>query len=179
MTRELASLDRCEAMLCYLNALTWASGGVSEAFAAEIASAMSRGVPLLLVHEMPGEGQEARNGVPFGTFFASDATPVPLIKAGIYATIAVALKGGAWREASQVLMTQALGMPPRRGDIKEIRLWPSSLSSLRQEPPPPSPLARLPTACNDMLGQAVPGGKSVSDPDWAPDSCSGVSILSA
>ena len=91
---------------------------------------MSRGIAVTLMHEMPGLGGQAeRDGVAFATFFASDATPIPLLKAGIYATIAVALKGGAWREASQVLATQALAVPPRRGPRKEVTF----LASVRND----------------------------------------------
>ena len=54
------------------------------------------------------------------TVFASDTTPVALLKAGIYATIAVALKGGTWREASMVLMAHTLAMKPSRSAAKEV-----------------------------------------------------------
>ena len=102
----------------------------SQALAEDLATAMSRGISLTLMHEMPGIGGQAeRHGVAFATFFASDATPLPLLKAGIYATIAVALKGGAWREASQVLATQALAVPPRRGPRKEVAF----LASMRSD----------------------------------------------
>ena len=43
-----------------------------------------------------------------------------LLKAGIYATIAVALKGGTWREASMVLMAHTLAMKPSRSAAKEV-----------------------------------------------------------
>jgi hypothetical protein len=59
-----------------------------------------------------GGGQEARFGCEFGSFFscAAGATPSDLIKRGIYSSIAVPLKGGAWREVSMVLLSMALGM---------------------------------------------------------------------
>ena len=66
-------------------------------------------VQLLLVHEMIGMGgQEARHGCEFGDFFRSppDGTPGDLLGRGIYATIAVAMKGGAWREPSMAMLAQ-------------------------------------------------------------------------
>ena len=114
-TAKRADLAECDHMLLYLNALTWTSGEASCDLAAEIAVAMSAGVPVLLAHEMPGiGGQAARHGVAFGTFFASDATPMALLKAGIYSSIAVALKGGEWREASMVMMADALAAEPTK-----------------------------------------------------------------
>ena len=122
VTLSLEELDDCEAMLCYLNGETWTSGKTTEAFANEVATAMRRGIPVILAHEMPGVGgQGERHGVAFSTFFASDATPMELIKAGIYATIAVALKGGAWRQASMVMMVQALAAKPVRNEGKDIK----------------------------------------------------------
>ena len=69
---------------------------------------MDAGVPLLLAHEMIGQGQEQRHGCEFGTFFSCDhgATPLELLHRGIYAKIAVALKGGMWRRTSMVLLAQ-------------------------------------------------------------------------
>ena len=84
---------------------------------------MALGVRLLLAHEMIGVGgQEARDGCEFASFFscARGSTPQELLRKGIYDKIAVALKGGAWREASMVLMGQALAeAPPRRSPM-----WP-------------------------------------------------------
>ena len=77
------------------------AGKSSDVFGAEIAHAMSNGVSLTLAHEMPGiGGQEARGGTPFSSFFAACATPIELLKAGIYSKLAIPFKGGAWREAS-------------------------------------------------------------------------------
>ena len=55
-------LPRCEAMLVYLTGETWASA----AFADEVEEAMQSGKRLLLAHEMPGLGQEARHAVELG-----------------------------------------------------------------------------------------------------------------
>ena len=122
-TQTRGDLEHCEAMLCYLNGLTWTSGATSAKFAQEIALAMGKGIPILLAHEMPGVGgQDEKEGIAFGTFFAPDATPIPLIKAGIYATIAVAFKGGTWREASHVIMAQTLAAKPTRSAPKDVAI---------------------------------------------------------
>eukprot|EP00966_Prymnesium_polylepis_P086720 2007226-Prymnesium_polylepis.1 len=72
---------------------------------------------------MPGIGGQAdRHGIPFNSFFASDATPVELIKAGIYMTIAVPFKGGAWREPSFALMAKDIDAPPGPGKAQEVNL---------------------------------------------------------
>ena len=52
---------------------------------------MRRRVPLLLAHEMQGVGgQEARGGVPFSHFFASESTPIALIK--VYCTLRITVR---------------------------------------------------------------------------------------
>jgi len=105
--------SECDRMLLYLTSQTWTRGEVSAALGAEVMKAMDLKVNVLLVHEMPGTGgQEARFGCEFGSLFscANGATPSELLKRGIYSSIAVPLKGGAWREASMVLLGMALGM---------------------------------------------------------------------
>lgn len=59
VTQDPIRLVRCERMLIYLNGLTWTSGEVSASLAAEIARALALGIPVQLVHEMPGEGGQA------------------------------------------------------------------------------------------------------------------------
>ena len=62
---------------------------------------------------MPGAGgQERRLGCEFGAFFAcaDGATPNDLIGRGIYSEIAVALKGGPWREVSMAMLAMAFGL---------------------------------------------------------------------
>jgi hypothetical protein len=113
-TTDINDLPACGHMLVYLTGDTWTGGARSDDFAKEVKEAMDGKVQLLLAHEMPGmpgDGQEARRGVEFSTFFAcpNGATPADLLQAGIYAQIAVALKGGAWREASMVMMAEAIG----------------------------------------------------------------------
>lgn len=118
---QLDALEQCEAMLLYLNGLTWTSGWRTASLSEEIAHAMRLGIPILLAHEMPGVGgHEERHGVAFSTFFDSSATPIELIKANIYGTIAVPLKGGPWREGSMVQMVQAIAAVPERSDPQSI-----------------------------------------------------------
>lgn len=109
---HVAQLPDCECMLIYLTSRTWTSGEQSVAFAAEVHHALDLHVRLLLAHEMPGI-QQAQHSVEFGAFFASppDGTPPSLLRRGIYSQIAVPLKGGPWREASMVLLAEALGEP--------------------------------------------------------------------
>ena len=114
VTSDPTQLSTCDHALLYLTSQTWTRGEASAALAAELSQAMECGVHVMLAHEMPGVGgQEARHGCEFGSFFACDegATPQELLQRGIYSEIAVALKGGPWREASMVLLGQALGMP--------------------------------------------------------------------
>lgn len=108
LTAERADeLTSCDHLLVYLTARTWTSGAVSERFAEEVERAMEAGVHLLLVHEMPGVGgQEVHYACKFESFFAT--TPRRLLSAGIYHEIAVAFKGGAWREASMVQLLRAV-----------------------------------------------------------------------
>jgi len=111
VTERLDDLDSCDHMLVYLTALTWSSGNTTAALAGEVRQAMAKGVRLLLVHEMPGMGgQEIRQGCDFGDFFAPppDGTPKDLLQGGIYAKIAIAMKGGAWRETSMVMLAHGL-----------------------------------------------------------------------
>jgi hypothetical protein len=112
-TSKQAELPQCDAMLVYLNDLTWTSGEVSAAFGREVLSAMEAGVQLHLAHEMPGLGQEGRSAAPFDSFFACDrgATPVELLRCGIYDSIAMALKGGQLRSVGLALLHQAITRP--------------------------------------------------------------------
>ena len=107
-TTRLVDLPLCNHMLVYLNALTWTNGETSAAFANEVKQAMEAGAHVLLAHEMMGVGgQEARHGCEFDSFFTT--TPQDLLQADIYSMVAIALKGGAWREASMVMVAMALG----------------------------------------------------------------------
>jgi hypothetical protein len=72
---------KCSHMLLYLTSQTW-TREASGALAAELMTAMDIGVHILLAHEMPGAGQEARHGCEFGDFFAcaDGNTPEDLLK---------------------------------------------------------------------------------------------------
>jgi len=112
MTSNPDEMGECAHFLCYLTGLTWTCGERSEAFAAEVRRAMDGNVDVMLAHEMTGMfGQEERHGCEFGDFFACAAgtTPGDLLQRGIYSTIAVALKGGTWREVSMVLLIEGIG----------------------------------------------------------------------
>jgi len=121
-TDNLRELDRCECMFIHLTARTWTMVGEpneSAAFAMEVARALRRRVPLVLAHEMPGlsdasEGN-TRYACQFATFFEPGHTPSKLLAAGVYDEIAVALKGGPYREASLALLRNKLS-PPMPGD---------------------------------------------------------------
>jgi len=110
----------CDHMLVYLTGLTWTSGKMSTALAAEVEQAMDAEVHLLLVHEMPGVGeQEARHGCEFGEFFAT--TPHTLLTRRLYHEIALPLKGGPWREASMTLLHDTLAKGTAMADnIEEV-----------------------------------------------------------
>jgi len=56
--------------------------------------------------------QDSRHGCEFNHFFscADGATPQRLLQRGVYSHVAVALKGGAWRETSMALVGKALGL---------------------------------------------------------------------
>ena len=51
---------RCEFMLLYLTSSTWTSGRESGLLAMHVSRAISRGVPIVLAHEMQGVGQAGR-----------------------------------------------------------------------------------------------------------------------
>lgn len=113
VTEEVTNLPMSDHMLLYLTSQTWTRGEASATLGEELMKAMDLGIHVMLCHEMPGVGgQTSRHGCEFGLFFsnAHGATPVELLKRGIYQEIALPLKGGAWREASMVLMGIALGM---------------------------------------------------------------------
>jgi hypothetical protein len=70
---------------------------------------------------VPGaEGQEHRYGGEFGSFFScvDGATPGELLRRGIYSEIAVALKGGPWREASMAMLAMAFGLSKEEAEAR-------------------------------------------------------------
>jgi len=113
VTTQAGCMARCDHMVLYLTGRTWTRGAASRSLGEEVMRAMDDGIHILLAHEMTGAGgQETRFGCEFGDFFGhpDGATPHELLKRGIYSEIAVPLKGGAWREASMMLLAMALGM---------------------------------------------------------------------
>jgi len=110
-TADIHDLGQCDHFLLYLTSQTWTRGDASSILAEEVRRAMDQCVHVLLAHEMSGiSGQEARHGCDFSAFFSSrdGATPVDLLQRGLYSEVAVALKGGHWREASMVKLGLAL-----------------------------------------------------------------------
>jgi hypothetical protein len=70
---------------------------------------------------VPGAGgQETRFGCEFGSFFScvDGATPGELLTRGVYSEIAVALKGGPWREASMAMLAMALGLSKAQAEAQ-------------------------------------------------------------
>ena len=132
ISESIDELGACERCLVYLTGRTWTSGSASEAFAAQVHRAMDANVPLLLCHEMPGVGgQEARHGCMFDVLFAcaEGATPESLLKAGIYSVIATPLKGGAWRNASMIMVALSLAEAPSERAKEEEASIPMSKSN--------------------------------------------------
>ena len=113
-TSSVANLRDCELFLLYLNAQTWASGPARTQLVAELARALIDEVPLLLVHEQSGIDGHLRHGCEFDAFFQYDATPPALLRAGVYASTAISLKGGPWRPASLAVAVQKLEKDPLR-----------------------------------------------------------------
>jgi hypothetical protein len=132
VTTEAANLPKVDHMLLYLTGQTWTRGEASAKLGDELMKAMDLEVSILLVHEMAGAGgQEARFGCEFGSFFScpDGETPGELIQRGIYSSIAVPLKGGAWREASMMLLNAALATS--KEEIEEARIAAGLTFSMR------------------------------------------------
>ena len=135
VTNDTKHFRDCEAMLVYLNKKTWTSGSASVDLGRQVSLALSQGIPLLLAHEMPGivedddvisveDHRRNRYGCDFALFFQT--TPQYLIDAGIYHTVAVALKGGDYREASIALLSRKVSdisraLRHRSQDLRMIR----------------------------------------------------------
>ena len=78
---------------------------------AQVLTAMTGGVRLLLVHEAPSWHQSTPNACPFDDFFTCDrgTTPILLLRAGIYRPIATQLRAQPLRTASLVALVQQIG----------------------------------------------------------------------
>jgi len=112
---DASKLHECECMLLYLTAKTWTGGRVATRQLAHVLRrALGLRVRVVLAHEMIGLGQDGRHPCEFEKFFscANGDTPKFLIQAGLYRTVAVPLKGGAWRPVSLRLLAKALAEPP-------------------------------------------------------------------
>ena len=119
VTDHAKKMLQCESMLVYLTDRTWDNGQDSKDLGRQVAFALSHGIPLLLVHEMPDiAGDDGRHGVEFARFFHPEQTPRSLINAGIYHTVAVPLKGGNYRAVSMSLLVQKIAersrAPPKK-----------------------------------------------------------------
>ena len=77
---------------------------------AQVLTAMTLGVRLLLVHEAPSWHQSMPNSCPFDDFFTCDrgTTPNLLLHAGIYNPIATPLRAQPLRTASLVALVQQI-----------------------------------------------------------------------
>ena len=113
VTSEPDDLLRCERMLLYLNGQTWATSGpnalpgCAASLGMQVRRAMTLGVPLLLVHERPSLNQAAEcYAVPFESFLSdpSGATPLSIVRHGVYREIACPMMGGAHRQASLFML---------------------------------------------------------------------------
>ena len=105
---EVGDLARCDCCIVYLHARTW-DAATRDALAAEVSQAIATGTPLLLAHEMPGlDDDDERHACAFSDLFAESATPEELRRRGIYAKVAVPLKGGALRPVGMALLAKEL-----------------------------------------------------------------------
>jgi hypothetical protein len=100
----------CSCMLLLLTERTWTNGATSDALAEEVKQAMTVGANVLLAHEQPSIYEDAagegRHACEFAELFVT--TPEELLRARIYAEIAVPLAGGAARPTSQLLLMKAV-----------------------------------------------------------------------
>jgi len=138
VAQDVDQLRECDAMLVYLTARTWTRAQASNEFGLEVGMAMDETVRLLLTHEMNGVGgQEARYGCEFASFFSCDdgATPTALLQRGIYAKIAVALKGAQWRKTSMVMLAKAFAGSDAVGreDARELKRAQAMSRAVQQE----------------------------------------------
>ena len=127
ISNQPRQLCECEAMLVYLNQLTWSSDKASVELGRQIARALAEGIPLLLAHEMPGLSEDdGRHGCEFALFFKPGQTPQALLDAGIYHTVAVPLKHGDYRSMSVALLTRKLidisrALPPNPQNLRTVK----------------------------------------------------------
>jgi len=102
LQRSGAFVKEATHLVVYLNLKTFV-GVRGHNFAAEVRVALSKGLPILLVHECDVK----RGGCEFDRFFQT--TPHDLIKKGLYSAVAVPLHSGIHRRVSYEVAARALG----------------------------------------------------------------------
>lgn len=151
----------CSRCFVYLTAETWDEerNPNLDSLVREITLAMEHKVPLLLAYEMPGIAAASspnERATPFATFF--EVTPAELIQAGIYHTIAVALKQKPeWRRASMVMLAQRVATAAR--DFNRSRLRRSSIGLVS---------ARTTSFSSWLSQKRRPSGQSQAQPPPLP-----------
>jgi len=138
VTTSMAELRGSMHYLLYLDQHTWTSGS-SDALAREVAQALQQGAHLLLAHEtepflLAPTGTGAHNGIRFEALLSnvSGATPMLLLRRGIYSEIAVALKEGGYRRESLCQLARAVA---RRLEPKGMFAHLSWSTSKKEVPP--------------------------------------------
>ena len=157
-------LEQCEQMLVYLNEDTW-----STEFGEEVVHAMLHHIPLLLVHEQPGLGQEERKAVSFEAIIA--ATPRKLLRAQIYAKIAVPLKGGVLRRRSLAMLAEVLAAvreaKTQRWRLGSLSFRFSGIESSRNSGDEPLPGRSVAHPVQPPADIALPPESKSSGSNWA------------
>jgi len=110
LTTDVSKLASCDHMLVLLDARTWTSGEDTAKLVEHIHQAMRVGVHLNCVHEFPAVVGPPRHECEFGFMFGDDWTPAHLTggKTNLYKEIALALKGGEWRQPGLVAFASKL-----------------------------------------------------------------------
>jgi len=161
---DFSELPTCAAMLVYLNGRTWTSGA---ALAHEVEAAMRSGKQLVLAHEMPGIGQAARHALEFGILFSDNQTPKALVAAGIYGTVAVPLKGSAWRDTSMALLAKEIAATGQGGKFSFAPLSlppPGAQGAMVPPTGPPAAMVQPTRALRARVQQKQTGASSIAHP---------------
>jgi hypothetical protein len=101
-------------MLLFLTRSTFTDAAAS-ILTDEVRLAMKNGIEIVLVHEV----DLARDGCDFSHFF--ETTPIDLIDAGLYKTIAIAAHREPYRTVSLALVCKALGGAEKRAVMRRPR----------------------------------------------------------
>lgn len=106
-TSDPSKIEACEHIQVHLTNQTWTRGEESEAFVAEVATAMRAGIHRMLVHEVPSARErDHRHACSFEQLI--QATPQNLKDARLYNVIAMNLGADEWLEAGIVRLAQLL-----------------------------------------------------------------------